>query len=306
MTYKFNKWTLILSLFLLLIGCKKEKSEKEIALEDYEQNYLGSIVDDPGWTGNVSTCDAGSISQDALDKTLIRINYFRRLVGLNDNITFNSDYFDMQQQAALMMDANNQLSHYPPNNWLCWSVDGDYAAGHSSIGGVSSTAHSSNVITGFIDDSGPNNTAVGHRRWLLFSRASEFSFGCTNRAAALTSFGDAAKFENTNFPEYIAFPPNGYIPQELIFERWSFSIPAENNQSANFSNAQVLMDGPDGDINLNIVSRTDNGYGDNTIVWEPEQINYLIDDDVNFNITISNIGNVTPDSYSYTVKVFKP
>ncbi len=267
----------------------KKKNLKRNCIRRYTKYWF--IVDDPGWTGNVSTCDAGSISQDALDKTLIRINYFRRLVGLNDNITFNSDYFDMQQQAA----------HYPPNNWLCWTTDGDYAAGTSSLGIGPADYHSSKCITGIIEDAGINNTAVGHRRWLLFSRASEFSFGCTNRAAALTSFGDAAKFENTNFPEYIAFPPNGYIPQELVFERWSFSIPY-----GNFSNAQVLMDGPDGDINLNMVSRTDNGYGDNTIVWEPEQINYLIDDDVNFNITISNIGNVTPDSYSYTVKVFKP
>ena len=190
---------ILVSASILFSSCNKDKSERKIALEDYQQNYLGSIVDDPGWTGNISICDAGSISQDALDKTLVRINYFRRLVGLNDNITFNSDYFDMHQQAALIMDANNQLSHYPQNNWLCWTVDGYYAAGHSSIGGVSSSAHSSNLITGFIEDSGPNNTAVGHRRWLLFSIASEFSFGSTNRAGVLSEFGDAVNLKTQTF-----------------------------------------------------------------------------------------------------------
>ena len=195
---------ILVSASILFSSCNKDKSERKIALEDYQQNYLGSIVDDPGWTGNISTCDAGLISQDALDKTLVRINYFRRLVGLNDNITFNSDYFDMQQQAALMMDANTQLSHHPSSNWLCWTTDGDYAAGTSSLGIGPADYHSSKCITGIIEDAGINNTAVGHRRWLLFSRASEFSFGCTNRAAALTSFGDAVKFENTNFPEISA------------------------------------------------------------------------------------------------------
>ena len=302
-----NLFSIILvSASILFSSCNKDKSERKIALEDYQQNYLGSIVDDPGWTGNISTCDAGSISQNALDKTLIRINYFRRLVGLNDNITFNSDYFDMHQQAALMMDANNQLSHHPPSNWLCWTADGDYAAGTSSISLGSVNFHSSRCITLFIEDPGSSNTAVGHRRWLLYSRASEFSFGCTNRASALTEFGDAAKFENTNFPEYIAYPPNGYIPQELVFERWSFSIPAENNQSADFSNAQISMSGPDGDINLNVVSRTDNGYGDNTIVWEPQNVLTSSNEDIEYFVTITDIENNSIGNYSYSVKIFKP
>ena len=298
---------ILVSASILFSSCNKDKSERKLALEDYQQNYLGSIVDDPGWTGNISTCDAGSISQNALDKTLIRINYFRRLVGLNDNITFNSDYFDMHQQAALMMDANNQLSHYPPSNWLCWTADGYYAAGHSSIGGVASSAHSSNLITVFIEDPGSSNTAVGHRRWLLYSRASEFSFGSTNRAGLLSEFGNAVKFENTNFPDYIAYPPNGYIPQELVFERWSFSIPyGNNNQSADFSNAQVLMNGPDGEISLNVVSRTDNGYGDNTIVWEPQNVLTSSNEDIEYFVTISDIENNSVDNYSYSVKIFKP
>ena len=140
----------------------------------------------------------------------------------------------------------------------------------------------------------------------MYSRASEFSFGCTNRASALTEFGDAAKFENTNFPEYITYPPNGYIPQELVFERWSFSIPAENNQSANFSNAQVSMTGPDGDVNLNIVSRTDNGYGDNTIVWEPQNVLTSSIEDVEYFVTVSDIENNSVDNYSYSVKIFNP
>ena len=198
------------------------------------------------------------------------------------------------------------MGSFHPPGLAGWSSDGYYAAGHSSIVGFSSNSHSSYAIKVFIDDPGSSNTAVGHRRWLLYSKASEFSFGSTNHAGVVSAFGDAVKFENTNIPDFIAYPPNGYIPQELVFERWSFSIPAENNQSADFSNAQISMSGPDGDINLSVVSRTDNGYGDNTIVWEPEQIYDLMDNDVNFNITISNIGNVSPDTYSYTVKVFNP
>ena len=66
------------------------------------------------------------------------------------------------------------------------------------------------------------------------------------------------------------------------------------------------MSGPDGNVSINIVSRTDNGYGDNTIVWEPENILTSSNEDVEYSVTVSDIENISVDTYSYTVKIFKP
>ena len=42
-----NLFSIILvSASILFSSCNKDKSERKLALEDYQQNYLGSIVDD--------------------------------------------------------------------------------------------------------------------------------------------------------------------------------------------------------------------------------------------------------------------
>jgi hypothetical protein len=95
---------------LAILGCKKkvnptpEPTAREIALEDYNTNYLGSAVSDPGWTGSTVTCNAGTLPQTTHDKVIQRINYFRRMVGLNDNTTLVIRKMDIQalQQAILL------------------------------------------------------------------------------------------------------------------------------------------------------------------------------------------------------------
>tara|TARA_A100001388_G_C28677917_1_gene454888 strand:- start:7 stop:927 length:921 start_codon:yes stop_codon:yes gene_type:complete len=303
--FKFPTYsvTSVIALLLLITGCSKkdELSDRQIALNDYQENYLGSIVNDPEWTGSVSNCIAGNVSQATNQKIIQRINYFRRMVGLNDNIELDENNQNYME-AALICKANNMLDHQPPSNWLCWSqnaYDGCISS-NLSLGN-----HSVDAITGQMRDNGIHNYPVGHRRWILHSKKLKFNHGSTNNSMSLGCVGNHLD-GNSNFPEYIAYPPNGYIPQELIFNRWSFSLPGTFSSGADFSNAQVSMSGPDGNINLNVVSRTDNGYGDNTIVWEPQQINTSSIDDISYEITISNIENSAISTYSYTVVIFKP
>lgn len=264
---------------------------------DYNNNYVGSAVTDPGWTGNASTCDAGTVPQSTHDKVLMRINYFRRLVGLNDNTAWDISKFPQFQQTALMMKANSALSHTPPNTWTCWTSEGSAGAGLSNL---ALGSHSTNAVTAFIEDNGSGNQVVGHRRWILHSAKMQFSYGTTNSTMSLGVIGVAGG--NTKIPEYIAYPPKGFVPQALVFDRWSFSIPG-----ANFSAASVsVTDGAGGSITAPVVSKTDNGYGDNTIVWEPAGINTTSTDDISYNVTVSGITGAPQASYSYTVTLIKP
>ena len=286
---------------LAISGCKKkvnptpDPTAREIALEDYNTNYLGSAVSDPGWTGSTVTCNAGTLPQTTHDKVIKRINYFRRMVGLNDNTTLDPSKYGMYQDAALMMKANNALNHTPPDTWTCYTQNGYTGASTSNL---ALGAHASNAVTLFINDPGASNTSVGHRRWILHSAKTQFSYGSTNSSMSLGVIGVAGG--NTKIPAFIAYPPNGYIPQTLTFPRWSFGIAG-----ANFSAATVTMTGDSGNIPVTIIS-AGGSYGDKTIVWEPQGIVTNSNADVSYTVTVSGITGAAQTSYTYTSIIFKP
>jgi hypothetical protein len=286
---------------LAILGCKKkvnptpDPTAREIALEDYNTNYLGSAVSDPGWTGSTVTCNAGTLPQATHDKVIKRINYFRRMVGLNDNTTLDPSKYGMYQDAALMMKANNALNHTPPDTWTCYTQNGYTGASTSNL---ALGAHASNAVTLFINDPGASNTSVGHRRWILHSAKTQFSYGSTNSSMSLGVIGVAGG--NTKIPAFIAYPPNGYIPQTLTFPRWSFGIAG-----ANFSAATVTMTGDSGNIPVTIIS-AGGSYGDKTIVWEPQGIVTNSNADVSYTVTVSGITGAAQTSYTYTSIIFKP
>ena len=95
----------------------------------YSAHEAGNGVD-PGWTGNIAGCNPGTVSQDFRDATLARINYFRAMAGVPSTISFTAANNTKAQAAALIMSAQNDLSHAPPNTWACWTQAGfDGAAG---------------------------------------------------------------------------------------------------------------------------------------------------------------------------------
>jgi len=262
------------------------------ASESYPQNM--------GWTGNVTTGVAGTTTSVFKDDVLRRVNFYRALVGLPADIIFNDAKSAKCQQAALMMSANNALSHTPPSSWTFYTADGTEAAGKSNL---YLGRYGAGAIDGYIVDPGSVNYLVGHRRWILYSRAREMGTGDIpltsgrNSANALWVIGDA---KTSATPKFVAWPNSGFIPQNLVPDRWSLSYP-----NANFGSATVTMTCNGTPVSLVVVSRTDNGYGDNTIVWEPTGLPSPGLQDVVYSITVSNIGGTgVPNSYSYSVATF--
>ncbi|HRY99084.1 MAG TPA: Ig-like domain-containing protein [Bacteroidales bacterium] len=262
-------------------------SESEIArakaMQDYNDNYLGSENPSPGWTGSVTGCNKGTISQASYDKVIQRINYFRRLCGLADNITLKTEYSAKCQMAALMFKANNTISHYPPTTWLCYHADGDEAAGKSNI---AIGFHTSAAVSAYIEDFGANNLSVGHRRWLLFTKANAMGEGSTDNTNAIWVF-DHLSSAPAGTPAFVAYPPKGYVPAPLVFPRWSLMIPG-----ATFTNATVTMKDAQGNtINCNVIDKYTGGglAGDPAIVWEPAGINTSGPGDVKYTVTVAGI-----------------
>lgn len=302
----------LLGLFTFVIACSKEdaiETEGQALVEDnearlaalalYENYYQASAsqTSDVSWVGSEPDCNPGSIPQSTKDKIFQRIAYFRQAVGLNNTLGENSTKSSRAQHAALMMHANNQLEHYPPDSWKCFTQDGKDGAGSSLL----TMTTNAEAITSYMRDQGANNGPVGHRRWLLWPRLQEIGIGNTDRANAVWVLGNPGS-PPADAPEFVAWPPQGYIPDLMVYPRWSFSVT-----DADFTAAKVIMTSSSGkNISLSIEPLS-NAFGDRTIVWVPENISTSVSEDTAYNVRIENvILNGESRDYDYQVILFDP
>lgn len=271
------------------------KYNRDSAIKDYQQMYLATEVLNTGWTGSTANCDPGSVPQSVHDAVIKRINYFRKITGLNYDCTLDASLIPALQRTALMMAAASDLSHNPDPNWPCYTADGADGAKKSNLRLGSAATE---AVMAFMNDEEEYNQAVGHRRWLLYSKQSAFSHGSTYNTAVIHVL---VKADNTKIPEFIAYPPATFVPYPVVYHRWSFSIPG-----ADFTNANVTVLHKGIDVPVQVVSRTEK-IADNTIVWEPVQpISEPGIDDLTYTVTITDIGNAPKQSYTYSVVIFKP
>ncbi len=167
------------------------------------------------------------------------------------------------------------------------------AAGNSNL---ALGAHSASAISLYMSDNGVSS--VGHRRWILYSRASVFGHGSAMKSDALQVFNTATGPVNTaNIP----YPVAGFFPAPLVPVQWSFS-----KSGADFSSATVQMTGPSGAVSLTQAS-VQNGYGDNTIVWTPAGIITNSTYDITYNVQVNNVKiSGIPQTISYSVTICQP
>lgn len=293
-------------------GWSINTANRQLVRGFFSSVYSSSIGTPITWTGSVSPCVAGTTSETFKKAVLTRINYYRAMVGVPATVTFDPTNNAKAQQAALMMSANNALSHTPPTTWNCYTLDGATAAGNSNI----SLGHNGwDAVDGQIRDNGTSNTAAGHRRWLLLPQAQVMGTGDVAASgtyrpanAIWVPLSAGTAIRPTTRDTFVAWPTKGYNPYNLVPIRWSFAYP-----NGNFANATVTMTQAGIAVPVTIDSRV-TGYGENTIVWRP---NNLVADnavawpkpttDTSYQVTVSNvIINGVATTFTYTVTVFDP
>jgi len=260
--------TILISLIIVsLFSSFNSFPPKEITLSElktlYKNYYLASQVDSINWT-NKGGCDPGIIPSDVYEKAEKRINFFR-LMNRLPSIKITGTKQKEAQAAAFMMDKNKALSHDPPASWKCYSKQGADGAKNSCLGmpNFRRLPHTA-FITGFIADPGDANYFVGHRRWLLYSKATEFSLGATNNALALYCTYNLSNDTLQN--DFIAYPWSGYVPYNLIFSKWSFSIPETNE--VDFSKVKVSIKNKKGILLPLQLMKEDKTSPERTITWK--------------------------------------
>lgn len=270
----------------------------------YREVYLASRGVSSGWTGAISSCVAGELSAAYIEAIRLRVNYFRAMVGLVGEVEFDPALHPKCQAAALMMSANNALAHNPPPTWKCYSADGVEAATYGNLAlGIAGP----DAVDLYMDDPGDENYFVGHRRWVLYPALWRMGVGdVTPRAnyppAAVlwVIFPPGAR---PPLPEWVAWPPHGYVPRQVVYPRWSFSYP-----KADFREANVIMTRDGAYVGLAVSPSGPPGYGDNTLVWMPEGLpSSPPSKDIRYDVAIRNvmIGDKSRD-FEYTVIIIDP
>ncbi len=305
-------------------GLAVDIHQREEVRNFYNALFYASEDVPMGWTGSIAGCARGDTDPAYREASLLRINVLRALAGVPAAVTLDPTYNAKAQQAALMMSANNKLSHtpkqdtLPPNDppWPCLTDEGDEAAGNSnlSLGYAGPTA----ITFGQMEDQGDNNTRVGHRRWLLYPQTQQMGVGdVAGDDPTVHPPANAVWIQDAHIgdprpavrDDFVAWPPPGYVPYSLVFPRWSFAYP-----NADFSAAKVTV--ARAGINLPVTQEAYDpslGIGESTLVWKPSDP--ALGDpapaplaDTRFDVTVENvkIGGNTKPPFKYTVTLFDP
>jgi hypothetical protein len=285
-------------------------SDRETSRIFYHWNYEWPVQPEPGinWTGNVAGCNAGDTAAAFKDAVLLRINYFRAMAGVPGDITFSSVYSQKAQKAALMMSANNKLDHdpYPPEDWVCYTDDGRLGANKSNL---HMGSYGWNAISSYMKDSGEHNTDVGHRRWILYPNTQVMGTGDIPGGSGYPSTNalwviDSYHPRPSTREEYVAWPPPGFVPYQVVYPRWSFSYAGADFTSASVS---VTKDGANEPVT--IIARNGD-YGESSLVWSFDGIPSSWPQpglDVSYDVAMTNVMiSGSPRTFSYRVTVFNP
>lgn len=170
-------------------------------------------VSEGTWSGSVATCDVGDISAAGRENALRLFNLVRWLADL-PAVQTEEQRNQQAQACALMMHANDELSHEPPEDWKCYSklgADGAKTSNISSGPGVSS------VFSYMIDDG--NLTTFGHRRIILSNELGPIGLGSTGQggASCMQNIGGTGKADKA----WMAWPPPGPFPIQAYGDRFS-------------------------------------------------------------------------------------
>jgi hypothetical protein len=206
------------------------------------------------WSGDVASCNAGDLSADARTNALRLVNLYRFLADL-PAVTDDPMLDAGDQACALMMRANNMLSHMPPTTWTCYTQDGATAAGSSNI----SSGQAVSSVDLYMADPG-NATTLGHRRWVLSNSLGPIGIGGTDKASCMHTLGGTGKAGK----QWMAWPASGTIPIQAMtasrnnsVDKTGWSIQSEKIDLTN-AMVTVTVDGASQPVT---VTQLDQNYG---------------------------------------------
>ena len=232
-----------------------------------------------GFTGNLASCNAGTISAAYRQAELTSVNALRALTGVQPAVE-NAAWSTMAQSTAQLMSVNQRLSHSIPNDgsWTCYSSAASQGAASSNLflgyTGV-------DAMWGYIADWGDGNEDVGHRRWLLCPGNTKFGFGDVPAPSsglwpsnAVKVFDQGSTFDGPTRDGGVAWPNPGLVPLNYagpreMLDRFSYQVPSD----VSTSHATVAVaSSSGGSVPINRTHHDDLTYCQPAIEWEPSRM----------------------------------
>jgi hypothetical protein len=291
-----------------------DTSNREVVRTAYNAVWVPTIGFPLGYGGNPAAGVAGDTSAAFKNAVLTRLNFMRAMAGVTSLVGLDAVRNAKNQHAALMMYANQQLSHTPPTSWLRYTTEGAEAAGKSNL--CVTAIADVGCIEAYMDDFGFNNNVVGHRRWILYPQTQKSGTGDVPDGLrvwnALWAVEDSTVWNPrpATRDEFVAWPPKGYVPYQLVYNRWSF-----HHVNANFSGATVSVTRDGVQVPVSVETRgVPGGAPESAIVFlldnrqanGPSTPTKPVTDAV-YSVTIAGvIVNGASRTFTYPVIVFDP
>lgn len=293
-----------------------------------------------GWTGNY-TGNSGRTSKEFIDDVERRVNFFRAMCGVPSNVRMNSNstvliestdehkplYSTLKsnaaQAAALMLIRNYNpatgkdpaIDHNPPSSLIGWSEAAwnANANGNLAFGLYGPGAMTEYVVEEVASGSATSywNTLVGHRRWILFPKATDFATGDQPGTSVtrpptnvLYISQKPGELGTDPTPGFVPYPPAGFVPAAMNSRFWSLS-----HAGADFSSANVKITDQNGRPVPVASVQSNASYGDPALLWRVSGIAAArsVDQDTTFNVSVTGIaGAGVPSSFSYVVTLINP
>jgi hypothetical protein len=276
---------------------------------------------------DIANCDAGILADAEKEAVLATVNRIRALHDL-EPVTYADEYDQEMAESSLIIAANNEITHYPPEDSACYSEEGAQGAATSNLAWSYPTdgsvrpllAPSATDVRNWLID--PDVPDLGHRRWLLDPFLQAIAYGrvdgppvgldadqYAHGAALKVSNGDVAS-PPASAPDFVAYPYGDY-PLDLfqLGWYWSFSAVADAtdfwaNDRVDFSRARVSVRDVARDLRVHSLATSDTAVGlPNLLQWQVDGVEM----GRSYEVVIEGVRvNEEPRRYTYNVRLIEP
>lgn len=277
--------------------------DRQAVLASFESEF-GRDEPDAGFTGDVEACRPGTTSSEYRDSVVRRLNWYRAAAGLS-HVSANAALTSTAQHAALVNLANGNFTIEP--SAACFTAEAKEAVS-GGLGWLGWTGFG--AIDGMVRLDGRHNLRrnllTPHLREVGVGHASDRDYQYERSFRLFTDYGDAWKAVRPQVREvrgFVAWPPAGYVADDLVPDTWSFSLAG-----ADYSQAVVTVTDHAGPLSVAIVSE-DDWYREHSLVWQVGvsaagvQARRPTGADHCFTVRIEgvHIGNAAQPTYEYAV-----
>jgi uncharacterized protein YkwD len=264
---------------------------------------------------DVAGCRAGSLTASAKADVLARLNAIRALHRL-PAVTYSEADDAQTAESSLMMVANNQLSHTPGANWLCYTAAGAAGAGSGNLFSSTSSAGFTDdqYLGGWLTEGG--SAKLGHRRWMLDPFLGRTSYGRVSTRLADGRISDAATLKVFDFtggtvtpsglPGFVAYPFGDYPARYADAGAFlSFSVVGgaggrTASSGVRFTNARIAVTTGNTGMTVSDVTHDNDGYGlPNNLQWRVAGLQ----PGVTYTVQITGVTGAPQAEYSYTFRI---